>query len=69
MYFIEAVFYDLLFKMPQIVTRLTASMIVYVGPKDRTLVDFWRLVWQERPVTIVMVTNIKEGNKVKCQQY
>ena len=45
------------------------SMIAYVGPKDRTLVDFWRLVWQERPLTIVMVTNIKEGNKVKCQQY
>ena len=45
-------------------------MIVYlIGPKDRTLVDFWRLVWQERPLTIVMVTNIKEGNKVKCQQY
>ena len=33
------------------------------------LVDFWRLIWQERPPTIVMVTNIKEGNKVKCEQY
>ena len=33
------------------------------------LVDFWRLVWQERPHTIVMVTNLKEGNKKKCEQY
>ena len=33
------------------------------------LVDFWRLVWQERPRTIVMVTNLKEGNKKKCEQY
>ena len=33
------------------------------------LVDFWRLIWQKRPPTIVMVTNIKEGNKVKCEQY
>ena len=33
------------------------------------LVDFWRLIWQERPPIIVMLTNIKEGNKVKCEQY
>ncbi len=33
------------------------------------LVDFWRLIWQERPTTIVMVTNLKEGNKKKCEQY
>jgi len=33
------------------------------------VVDFWRLVWQEKPPSIVMVTNIKEGNKIKCQQY
>ena len=33
------------------------------------LVDFWRLLWQERPPTIVMVTNLKESNKKKCEQY
>ena len=33
------------------------------------LVDFWRLIYQERPPTIVMVTNLKEGNKKKCEQY
>ncbi len=33
------------------------------------LVDFRRLIWQERPPTIVMVTNLKEGNKKKCEQY
>ena len=33
------------------------------------LIDFWRLVWQERPPTIVMLTNLKEGNKSKCEQY
>ena len=33
------------------------------------LVDFWRLIWQERPPIIVMVTNLKEGNKKKCEQY
>ena len=35
----------------------------------KTLVDFWRLMWQEKPPTIVMVTNLKEGTKTKCQQY
>ena len=33
------------------------------------LVDFWRLIYQERTPTIVMVTNLKEGNKKKCEQY
>ena len=35
----------------------------------KTLVDFWRLIWQEKPVSIVMVTNLKEGTKSKCEQY
>ena len=35
----------------------------------KTLVDFWQLIWQERPVSIVMVTNLKEGTKSKCEQY
>lgn len=39
------------------------------GPLNKTLVDFWRMIWQERPPTIVMVTNLKEDKKVKCQQY
>ena len=34
-----------------------------------TVVDFWRAVWQEEVGSIVMVTNLKEGNHVKCHQY
>ena len=26
-------------------------------------------MWQEKPYTIVMVTNLEEGNKKKCHQY
>ena len=40
-----------------------------VGPLPKTNVDFWRLVWQERSPSIVMLTNLREGNKMKCQQY
>ncbi|XP_065904644.1 receptor-type tyrosine-protein phosphatase S-like isoform X2 [Dysidea avara] len=39
------------------------------APVNKTLADFWRLIWQEHPPTIVMVTNLKEGEKVKCVQY
>jgi hypothetical protein len=39
------------------------------GPLPPTIVDFWRLVWQEGVPSIVMVTNIKEDGKIKCQQY
>ena len=39
------------------------------GPIPRSVTDFWRLVWQEKPPTIVMVTNLEEGNKNKCVQY
>ena len=33
------------------------------------MADFWRLVWQERAPSIVMITNIEEGGKTKCEQY
>ncbi|XP_019857589.1 PREDICTED: receptor-type tyrosine-protein phosphatase epsilon-like [Amphimedon queenslandica] len=39
------------------------------GPVTKTLVDFWRLIWQEKPPVIVMVTNVKEEKKIKCHQY
>ncbi|CAI8052760.1 Receptor-type tyrosine-protein phosphatase alpha [Geodia barretti] len=39
------------------------------GPLPVTVVDFWRLVWQERAPTIVMITNLVEGTKIKCHQY
>jgi len=45
------------------------SQSLYIGPMSKTIVHFWHLVWQERPPTIVMVTNLKEGKKTKCQQY
>ncbi|XP_064386173.1 uncharacterized protein LOC135334783 [Halichondria panicea] len=45
------------------------KFIATQGPIPRTVVDFWRLMWQERPPIIVMLTNLKEGNKVKCQPY
>ena len=34
------------------------------APVAKTLTDFWRLIWQEHPPTVVMITNLKEGEKV-----
>eukprot|EP00731_Ephydatia_muelleri_P019106 Em0011g1146a len=45
------------------------KFIATQGPLPSTIVDLWRLVWEEVVSTIVMVTNIKEDGKVKCQQY
>ena len=52
-----------------LILHLANSLHIFAGPLPKTNIDFWRLVWQERPPTIVMVTNLKEGSKIKCQQY
>ncbi|XP_056002085.1 uncharacterized protein LOC125663226 isoform X2 [Ostrea edulis] len=39
------------------------------GPRPNTLKDFWTMIWQENVSVIVMLTNLKEGDKIKCSQY
>ena len=39
-------------------------LFFFQAPVAKTLADFWRLIWQEHPPTIVMVTNLKEREKV-----
>ncbi|KAK7473807.1 hypothetical protein BaRGS_00034975 [Batillaria attramentaria] len=39
------------------------------GPKKNTLGDFWKMVWQDHVTHIVMLTNLVEGNKRKCDEY
>eukprot|EP00105_Crassostrea_gigas_P043042 XP_019927190.1 PREDICTED: receptor-type tyrosine-protein phosphatase kappa-like isoform X2 [Crassostrea gigas] len=39
------------------------------GPKINTIIDFWRMVWQENVHQIIMLTNIIEDGKVKCEHY
>ena len=40
-----------------------------IGPLPDTVVDFWRMVWQERSSAIVMLANCEEGGRAKCEQY
>nr|XP_022309502.1 receptor-type tyrosine-protein phosphatase zeta-like [Crassostrea virginica] len=39
------------------------------GPKPTTVKDFWRMIWQEKIHTVVMLTRTIEGDKRKCEQY
>ncbi|KAG5858063.1 hypothetical protein ANANG_G00026110 [Anguilla anguilla] len=39
------------------------------GPKQDTVYDFWRMVWQENCFSIVMITKLVEVGRVKCCKY
>ncbi|CAN7975950.1 unnamed protein product, partial [Ixodes persulcatus] len=39
------------------------------GPRTNTVSDFWKMVWQENVCKIVMLTNLIEKGKAKCEQY
>ncbi|OWK08469.1 PTPRC [Cervus elaphus hippelaphus] len=38
-------------------------------PRDETVDDFWRMIWEQKATVIVMVTRCEEGNKNKCAEY
>uniref|UniRef100_A0A667YGI4 Receptor-type tyrosine-protein phosphatase epsilon n=1 Tax=Myripristis murdjan TaxID=586833 RepID=A0A667YGI4_9TELE len=40
-----------------------------VSPKPETVADFWRMIWEQKTATIVMLTNLKERKEDKCYQY
>ncbi|XP_068113435.1 receptor-type tyrosine-protein phosphatase epsilon isoform X1 [Hyperolius riggenbachi] len=45
------------------------KFIAAQGPKQDTLNDFWRMIWEQKCATIVMLTNVKERKEDKCYQY
>nr|CAD7398702.1 unnamed protein product [Timema poppensis] len=39
------------------------------GPLQDTIADFWRMCWELRTATIVMMTKLEERTRIKCDQY
>ena len=50
-------------------THISLANIKILGPLKEMLVDYWHLIWQERPCVVVMVTNLVESGENKCEQY
>ena len=45
------------------------AYIAMQAPKANTVSDMWRLVWQTEATFIVMLTNIVESGRQKCERY
>ncbi|XP_033120974.1 receptor-type tyrosine-protein phosphatase epsilon-like [Anneissia japonica] len=45
------------------------TYIASQGPNGASVNDMWRMVWQEKTGIIIMVTNLVEKRKIKCEQY
>ncbi|KAM7340406.1 hypothetical protein ACRRTK_001021 [Alexandromys fortis] len=45
------------------------EFIATQGPLPHTVGDFWRLVWEQKSHTVVMLTNCMESGRVKCEHY
>ncbi|XP_057299165.1 receptor-type tyrosine-protein phosphatase delta-like [Hydractinia symbiolongicarpus] len=39
------------------------------GPLPETVLDFWRMIWEQQCPMIVMLAKLVEDSRVKCEQY
>lgn len=51
-------------KSPQCSKGNDASVLLFPGPMQETIYDFWRMVWHENTASIIMVTNLVEVGRV-----
>ena len=49
--------------------RKQNAYVATQGPLQETFTDFWRMCWELRSSTIVMMTKLEERTRIKCDQY
>ncbi|XP_055502666.1 receptor-type tyrosine-protein phosphatase epsilon isoform X1 [Leucoraja erinacea] len=49
--------------------KVKNKFIAAQGPKEETVADYWRMIWEQKSATIVMLTNVKEKKEEKCYKY
>ncbi|XP_069086248.1 receptor-type tyrosine-protein phosphatase delta isoform X13 [Pleurodeles waltl] len=49
--------------------RKQNAYVATQGPLPETFGDFWRMIWEQRGATVVMMTKLEERSRVKCDQY
>ncbi|XP_078532009.1 receptor-type tyrosine-protein phosphatase delta isoform X9 [Lissotriton helveticus] len=49
--------------------RKQNAYVATQGPLPETFGDFWRMIWEQRSATVVMMTKLEERSRVKCDQY
>ena len=49
--------------------RKRDAYIATQGPLPESFADFWRMCWEQKTSTIVMMTRLEERARIKCDQY
>ncbi|XP_033636369.1 receptor-type tyrosine-protein phosphatase alpha-like [Asterias rubens] len=45
------------------------KFIAAQGPREDTVIDFWRMIWEQNCSTVIMLTKCLENGREKCAEY